>query len=195
MHLKMSSQCVKRKFNVLYYKSTVFCIIVCRNFVPIRKGFSGVDGTVGNAPSPIHPGNPMLLKAMHMQRCSLVLEVVGEVDDNLEIMYTTMMLLCHYILTMLLWSGLNSIQAIIYVFHSTPCPLHDDVIKWKQFTQYWPFVRGIHWSPVNSPHKGQWRGALLFPLISAWTISWANNGYAGGLRRHRAHYDIIVMAN
>ena len=39
---------------------------------------------------------------------------------------------------------------------------HDDVIKWKPFPRYWPFVRGIHWSPVNSPHKGQWRGALIF---------------------------------
>ena len=34
----------------------------------------------------------------------------------------------------------------------------DDVIKWKHFPCYWPFVRGIHRSPVNSPqHKGQWR--------------------------------------
>ena len=42
---------------------------------------------------------------------------------------------------------------------------HDDVIKWKHFPRYWPFVRGIHQSPVNSPHKGQWRGALMFSLI------------------------------
>ena len=35
---------------------------------------------------------------------------------------------------------------------------HDDVIKWKHFRRYWPFVWGIHRSPVNSPHKGQWRG-------------------------------------
>ena len=41
---------------------------------------------------------------------------------------------------------------------------HDDVIKWKHFPRYWPFVRGIHRSPVNSPHKGQWRGALMFSL-------------------------------
>ena len=32
---------------------------------------------------------------------------------------------------------------------------HDDVIKWKHFPCYWPFVQGIHRSPVNSPHKGQ----------------------------------------
>ena len=42
---------------------------------------------------------------------------------------------------------------------------HDDVIKWKHFPRYWPFARGIHRSPVNSPHKGQWRGALMFSLI------------------------------
>ena len=29
----------------------------------------------------------------------------------------------------------------------------DDVIKWKHFPRYWPFVSGIHRSPVNSPHK------------------------------------------
>ena len=44
---------------------------------------------------------------------------------------------------------------------------HDDVIKWKHFPRNWPFVRGIHWSPMNSPHKGQWRGALMFSLICA----------------------------
>ena len=49
---------------------------------------------------------------------------------------------------------------------------HDDVIKWKHFPRYWPFVRGIHRSPVNSPHKGQWRGALMFSLICAWINDW-----------------------
>ena len=45
--------------------------------------------------------------------------------------------------------------------------LCDDVINWKHFPRYWPFVRGIHRSPVNSPHKGQWRGAWIFSLICA----------------------------
>ena len=49
---------------------------------------------------------------------------------------------------------------------------HDDVIKWKYFQRYWPFVRGIRRSPVNSPHKGQWRGALVFSLICAWINGW-----------------------
>ena len=41
---------------------------------------------------------------------------------------------------------------------------HDDVIKWKHFPRYWPIVWGIHRSPVNSPHKCQWRGASMFSL-------------------------------
>ena len=45
---------------------------------------------------------------------------------------------------------------------------HDGVIKWKCFPRYWPFVQGIHRSPVNSLRKSQWRGALMFSLICAW---------------------------
>ena len=66
---------------------------------------------------------------------------------------------------------------------------HGDVIKWKHFPLYWPFVRGIHPSPINSRHKGQWRGALMFSLIFAWINGWVNNREAGDLRRHRTHYD------
>ena len=72
---------------------------------------------------------------------------------------------------------------------------HDDVIKWKHFPRYWPFVRGIHRSPVNSPHKGQWRGALMFTLICARINSRVNNREAGDLRRYSTHYDVIVMSS
>ena len=71
--------------------------------------------------------------------------------------------------------------------------LHDDVMKWKHFPRYWPFVREIHRSPVNFPHKGQWRGALMFSLIYAWINDWVNNREAGDLRPYRGHYDVIVM--
>ena len=69
----------------------------------------------------------------------------------------------------------------------------NDVIKWKHFLRHWPFVRGIHWSPVNSPHKDQWRGALMFSLICAWVDGWVNNREAGDVIRSRAHYDVTVM--
>ena len=48
-------------------------------------------------------------------------------------------------------------------------------------------------APVNSPHKGQWRGALIFILICTWINDWVKNREAGDLRRFRAHYDVIVM--
>ena len=70
---------------------------------------------------------------------------------------------------------------------------HDDVIKWKHFPRNWPFVREIHRSPVNFPHNGQWRGALMFSLIYAWINDWVNNREAGDLRRQHGHYDVIVM--
>ena len=47
--------------------------------------------------------------------------------------------------------------------------------------------------PMNSPHKGQWRGALMFTLICARINGWVNNREAGDLRRYRTHYDVIVM--
>ena len=72
---------------------------------------------------------------------------------------------------------------------------HDNVIKWKIFPHYWPFVWGIHQSPVNYPHKGQWHGALMFSLICAWTNIQVNNWDAGDLRCHHAHYDVTVISH
>ena len=69
---------------------------------------------------------------------------------------------------------------------------YDDVFKWKYFPRHRPFVRGIHRSPVNSPHKGQWRRAFMFSLICTWINGWVNNRDVGDLRRNRAHYDITV---
>ena len=73
-----------------------------------------------------------------------------------------------------LWA--ESSQDNPYLFIGTgpmiPGAIHDDVIKWKDFPRYWPFVWGIHRSPANPPHKGQWRGALVFSLnctrINGW---------------------------
>ena len=77
--------------------------------------------------------------------------------------------------------------------HGASPGFHDDVIKWKHFPCYRPFMPGIHQSPVNSPHKGQWRAALLFSLICTGINGWLNNGENGDLRRHRPHYDVTVM--
>ena len=50
-------------------------------------------------------------------------------------------------------------------------------------------------SPVSGefPHKGQWRGALVFSRICAWINDWVKNGGAGDLRHYRTHYAVSVM--
>ena len=97
----------------------------------------------------------------------------------------------------LVWSGLVTGSSNMVIFqldtHNKQVT-HDDVIKWKHFLHYWPFVWGIHRSPVNSPHKGQWCRALMLSLISTWINGWVNNCGACDLRRHRTHYDVIVMS-
>ena len=113
----------------------------------------------------------------------------------------------YFPIKILLWPGYvwrqhcRDVFAWLLLMHKTyfflcafvPLFLHDGVIKWKYFPCHWPFVRRIHRSPVNSPHKGQWSGALMLSLICAWINGGVNNRDAGDLRRQRAHYDVNVM--
>ena len=64
---------------------------------------------------------------------------------------------------------------------------HDDVIKWKHFLRYWPFVRRIH--------RSRWRGALMFSLICTRINGWVNNVEAGDFIRNLAHYYVTVMCH
>ena len=60
----------------------------------------------------------------------------------------------------------------MFMYHSSE---HDDVIKWKHFLRYWPFVRGIHRSPVNSQHRSVRRSFDVFfdlPLIKPLSKQW-----------------------
>ena len=47
-------------------------------------------------------------------------------------------------------------------------------------------------SPVDSPHRGQYRKASIF-FMCALTNGWVNNRNAGNLRRNDAHYGVTVM--
>ena len=69
------------------------------------------------------------------------------------------------------------------------CPYRNVSIKSTNCS----FVRGIQRSLVNSPDKDQRRGALMFSLIFVWNNSRVNNKDACDLRRHRFHYDVILM--
>ena len=66
--------------------------------------------------------------------------------------------------------------------------------KMETFSAMLAICGGIRRWPVNSPNKGQWRGALMFSLICVWINGWVNNGKAGDSRRYCAHYDVTVMA-
>ena len=68
---------------------------------------------------------------------------------------------------------------------------HDDVIKWRHFPRYWPFVRGIHrWIPLTKASDAElW--CFLWSALQYTVV--ANNREAGDSRRHRAHYDVTVM--
>ena len=83
----------------------------------------------------------------------------------------------------------TSLEFIRYQSHISMIMPHDifsydDVIKWKHFPCNWPIVRWIHRPPVNSLHKCQWRGALMFSLICV-SEQTVNNCQAGDLRHHR----------
>ena len=105
---------------------------------------------------------------------------------NLVICWSTVL---PWVMIVLIEASMVEYKKIIQVYH--------DVIKWKHFLRYWSFARGIHRSLVNSPHKGRWRGALMFSLIFlcflwSWTNGSTNNRDAGefetplhSLWRHR----------
>ena len=105
--------------------------------------------------------------------------------------YSTVHMICQFHCSSLFcyfWSCHNSWQIPGMCFPQS-FRVHDGVIKWKFFPRYWPLVKGIH----RYLHNNQSRRALMFSLICAWTNGWATNRDAGGLRRHRAQYDVTVM--
>ena len=80
-----------------------------------------------------------------------------------------------------------------YLWSAMYSLVHDDIIKWKHFPCYWPFVRGIHRSLVISLYKDQCRWASMFFFICTWINRWVNNREAGDLRRHRAHFNDVII--
>ena len=72
---------------------------------------------------------------------------------------------------------LSRIQGLYSLSGKTSYP-HDAMIR-KCFPHYWPFVRGIHWSLFESPHKGpvMWScnvfiDTILNKLNKLWNCQW-----------------------
>ena len=66
-------------------------------------------------------------------------------------------------------SGLKGLLIFIGKFRLPKAEPQDRWLHWTVFPCYWPFVRGIHRSLVNSPHKSQCHGALMGFFICTWT--------------------------
>ena len=78
------------------------------------------------------------------------------------------------------------------------CIRPDTQVSWwrhqmETFSALLAPLRGIHRSPLNSPHDCQWRWALMFCFICAWINSSVSNREAGDMRCHCVHYDVTVM--
>ena len=94
----------------------------------------------------------------------------------------------------------SSLAAPEVVIRTTSGATSDEkVVNMATFCFHWR-ARGVCQSylnkirsPVDSPHKGQLHGALMFSLICVCSNGWSNNRDAGHLRHHRAHYDVTVM--
>ena len=79
-------------------------------------------------------------------------EHVGEIAENriVEHLFYTISIATNNRTPGIFFNCVNSQTRLI--IRDTRVGLHDDVIKWKHFPRYWPFVRGIPQSPVNSTH-------------------------------------------
>ena len=92
----------------------------------------------------------------------------------------------------------------------------DETNRWRQYTNGINTTRGNIWHnraarrckklsfssdcipwchhmETFSTLLGIYAGTLMFSLICAWMNGWVNNREAGDLKRHRAHYYVIVM--
>ena len=167
----------QRRRDALSCKAAIKWGVLCQKQVSRARTSNCIPQTLITCPYPA-PGTTLL-------KCCLTSCFPNKTyNDEVLLMFTTISSVC-------LSQCCGNANCINTVYEYAT--KHDDVIKWKHFPRYCPFVRGIHRSPVNSPLKGQWRGALMFSLICARINGCVNNREAGDLRRYRAHYDVIVM--
>ena len=145
--------------------------------------------------NPCHSGVFFFMKYKTIFVLSIIYQKIDGTDSWNDSTWNTKALLLSCIVSIRAADSLATQAASASITMSLTCfsRNHGDVIKWKHFPRYWPFTRGIHQSPMNSPHKGHWRGAFIFCLICAWTNGWVNSRDAGDLRRHCAHYNVTVM--
>ena len=88
------------------------------------------------------------------------------------------------------WFGYDDAESIR---HKVSSWWRHDVVTWKHVPHYWPFVRGIHRSSVDSLTKRQLCIVFIFPLLLSWTIIKTASRVAGDLRRHDAYVTSLYV--
>ena len=71
---------------------------------------------------------------------------------------------------------------------------HDDAMKWNHFPRYWPFVRGIHRSPANSP-LGVFFDLRLYKRLSKQSRRWRFETPSHSLCRHCDIQSLVHATN
>ena len=74
-------------------------------------------------------------------------------------------------------------------YHTGPKHIaHEDVVPWWRYQM--ETFSCPRWIPRTEASDAE---LWCFLWSTPWINGWVNNGEAGDLRRHRAHYDVIVM--
>ena len=89
------------------------------------------------------------------------------------------------------WETSLQCNAISLISHEM-WACYRDVMTWKCFMHYWPFVKGIHL--VDSLHKGPVMHNIDVSLMLARTNCYANSGMGSDLRCHNAHLTCCAFA-
>ena len=136
-------------------------------------------------PHPMVPRSSVILEVVYLSTLYWC-EVITKYRLNRQM---CIQLLCYHVLMTVGGSALTPSMVVAGVSAASSWWRH----QMETFSALLALCAGIHWWPVNSPHKGQWRGALMCSLICIWISGWVNNREARDLRRHRAHNDVILM--
>ena len=86
----------------------------------------------------------------------------------------------------MIWHAINTVRKYSIIAAIT-------LIWIRCVHQWWRHQMGIRRSPVNSRTKASDAELWCFLWSAPWINGWVNNREAGDLRRHRVHYEVIVM--
>ena len=113
--------------------------------------------------------------------------------EQCSIVHITRLIHCVAAIKQTIFKRCRRVQCLLIYFMGQDCLVTEKTLLYTMTSS-----NGNNFSVTGPlcgefPNKGQWCGALMLSLICASINGWVNNHEAGGLRRNRAHYDVILM--